>query len=120
MTQNKLCLLGYASGVGGVDSHTGKGPLVIQQSTFINSPENYQWHAMIHPAHSNSALETISHSCIELAKSVSDLIKKQKRFCVIGGDHTSAIGTFSGVYDALHHRGDIGLIWIDAHMDSHT
>jgi arginase len=37
---------------------------------------------------------------------------------VIGGDHSVAIGTWSGV---ARHIGDrIGLLWIDAHMDSHT
>jgi len=39
---------------------------------------------------------------------------------VIGGDHSCAIGTWTGVAHAYHEQGDIGLIWIDAHMDSHT
>lgn len=45
---------------------------------------------------------------------------RRHRFTVVGGDHTSAIGTFSGVAHALREQGDLGLIWIDAHMDSHT
>ena len=36
---------------------------------------------------------------------------------VIGGDHSCAIGTWSGVAEK---HGDFGLIWVDAHMDSHT
>ena len=39
---------------------------------------------------------------------------------MIGGDHSCAIGTWSAVAHANRLRGDIGLIWIDAHMDSHT
>lgn len=39
---------------------------------------------------------------------------------IIGGDHSSAIGTWSGITNALKKQGDIGLIWIDAHLDSHT
>jgi arginase len=39
---------------------------------------------------------------------------------VVGGDHSCAIGTWSGVHRALAGRGPLGLIWIDAHMDSHT
>jgi arginase len=31
-----------------------------------------------------------------------------------------AIGTFSGVTSALKAEGEFGLIWFDAHMDSHT
>lgn len=42
---------------------------------------------------------------------------------VIGGDHSCAIGTWSGVANALRSNGQdgaLGLIWIDAHLDSHT
>jgi arginase len=42
-----------------------------------------------------------------------------KFFMVIGGDHSSAIGTWSGAFQAIKQRGSLGLIWIDAHMDSH-
>ncbi|MCC6889366.1 MAG: arginase family protein [Hyphomicrobiales bacterium] len=38
----------------------------------------------------------------------------------IGGDHSCAIGTWSGVARAMRHRGPLGLIWIDAHMDMHV
>lgn len=37
---------------------------------------------------------------------------------VIGGDHSCAIGTWSGVYSI--HRQRMGMLWIDAHMDAHT
>jgi arginase len=39
---------------------------------------------------------------------------------VIGGDHSSAIGTWSGVVGALNAQQNFGLIWLDAHLDSHT
>lgn len=39
---------------------------------------------------------------------------------VLGGDHSCAIGTWSGVRAALGEQGRLGLLWIDAHMDSHT
>jgi len=39
---------------------------------------------------------------------------------VIGGDHASAIGTWSGVVSALHAEQKFGLIWLDAHLDAHT
>ena len=37
---------------------------------------------------------------------------------VIGGDHSIAIGTWSGVARAS--EAPVGLLWIDAHLDSHT
>lgn len=39
---------------------------------------------------------------------------------VIGGDHSVAMGTWSGVTNALKAQGQFGLLWIDAHMDAHT
>jgi arginase len=41
-------------------------------------------------------------------------------FVVIGGDHSCAIGTWSGAADALRRSGPLGLVWIDAHMDLHV
>lgn len=37
---------------------------------------------------------------------------------VIGGDHSCAIGTWTGI--AAAHRQPLGLLWIDAHLDAHT
>lgn len=40
---------------------------------------------------------------------------------VVGGDHSCAIGTWSGIAAALsEQKQSTGLIWIDAHMDAHT
>lgn len=39
---------------------------------------------------------------------------------VIGGDHSCAIGTWSGIINALNANENFGLIWIDAHMDAHV
>lgn len=39
---------------------------------------------------------------------------------VIGGDHSAAIGTWSGIAAALGMEGKFGLISVDAHMDAHT
>jgi len=40
---------------------------------------------------------------------------------ILGGDHSIAIGTFSGVSSFFREQGDeIGLIWFDAHADINT
>lgn len=54
----------------------------------------------------------------ELAHAVSTSIQEGEFPIVVGGDHSCAIGTWRGV--TAHTEGAIGLIWIDAHMDSHT
>jgi len=46
---------------------------------------------------------------------------KEKLFpLIVGGDHSLAIGTWSGIISTLKAEGKFGLIWLDAHMDSHT
>lgn len=112
-------LIGCASGIGGVDATTGKGPLLLQQAPELSSSH---WSAMIQvPSDSTLRLDEKLRNMYEsLAKTVSMHLQAHHRFCVVGGDHSCAVGTWSGVYDALHQQGDIGLIWVDAHMDSHT
>lgn len=123
----QLHLLGYASAAAGVDEGCAKGPVVLQHSACMNELSHnsitYQWDNQFHVAQKTSDLrvdEKVRQVCLDLAQSVSCLVKQKAFFNVIGGDHSSAIGTWSGVYDALHQQGDIGLIWLDAHMDSHT
>ena len=37
---------------------------------------------------------------------------------MIGGDHSGAMGTVSAAID--YHKGDVSVIWVDAHLDIHT
>jgi arginase len=118
-----LRLVGYASGIGGADQRVGQGPLVMQQSAFMQRLEqiDFFWD-MISPSRVTHATteEAVAALCQTLALNISGQVRAKEFFTVIGGDHSCAIGTWSGVYDALHEQGDFGLIWIDAHMDSHT
>lgn len=54
-----------------------------------------------------------------LSSLVADVMKRGLFPIVIGGDHSIAIGTWSGVRFANIER-DFGLLWFDAHMDAHT
>jgi|SRR5579863_586548 len=57
----------------------------------------------------------------DLATAVKDTLESEKFPLVIGGDHSCAIGTWSGVSGFLSKKKEtLGLIWIDAHMDAHT
>ena len=121
-----LHLIGCAAGVAGADKNSGLGPLTIQKSSFltdlIKKYNSLQWEAMLQSEGRESLPidQSVRSICEQLAKKVSGLVKQEKRIVVIGGDHSCAIGTWSGVYDAMHQQGEIGLIWVDAHMDSHT
>lgn len=57
----------------------------------------------------------------DLAVAVKDSLVNKEFPMVIGGDHSCAIGTWSGVSGFLSENNQtLGLIWIDAHMDAHT
>jgi arginase len=65
-------------------------------------------------------LDIVTRTTSWLAGTTYRLVHTRKRFLVVGGDHSCAIGTWSGASDALRRSGPLGLIWIDAHMDMHV
>ena len=62
----------------------------------------------------------ISRAGRSIAYTVCNVIRNESSFTVLGGDHSCAVGTWSGAANALRGDGLLGLIWVDAHMDSHT
>ncbi len=58
--------------------------------------------------------------CDRVAKELTKTLKDPKYFpIVLGGDHSSAIGTVAGIKAAFPDKR-IGIIWIDAHADLHS
>ena len=62
-------------------------------------------------------LEPIVQVCEQLAHIVTDSLQKDDFPLVLGGDHSIALGSISGV--AKIHK-NIGVLWIDAHADFNT
>ena len=66
-------------------------------------------------------LPQIAATCTRLGQQVSETLGKGSMALVLGGDHSVAIGTVSGVSQYYRTRGErIGLIWLDAHADMNT
>ncbi len=66
-------------------------------------------------------LAEISDTCKELAATVQKSLEEGFTPLVLGGDHSIAVGTMSGV--AAHYRKDkkqVGYVWLDAHGDMNT
>ncbi len=61
-------------------------------------------------------LQPISSVCVSLAERVATTIAEGQFPLILGGDHSLAIGSVSGV--ARQRR--VGLLWIDAHGDFNT
>ena len=64
-------------------------------------------------------IEQVLHQCEDLATSVEQAILANQFPLVLSGDHSSAIGTISGLKAASPNES-IGVIWIDAHADIHS
>jgi arginase len=54
-----------------------------------------------------------------LAKEIKETLLKDEVPIVLAGDHSSALGTISGIKLAYPNKR-VGVIWIDAHADLHT
>jgi len=66
-------------------------------------------------------LREITATCTNLADEVLHALEEEKTPLSIGGDHSLAAGSVSGVAEYYRREGQhIGLIWIDAHSDINT
>src|SRR5215831_10825489 len=66
-------------------------------------------------------LKEITATCTKQAELVLKTLEAGKVPVVLGGDHSIAAGTVSGVAEFFRRRGErIGLVWIDAHADFNT
>lgn len=117
-----LHIVGYASGNGSDDPRSCMAPIQIQESLTVQQARiPHQWVDTLYPRDNLNklvALDTITDINSRLATHIHQLTGQRQRFCTLGGDHSCAIGTWSGAASAI--EGPLGLIWIDAHMDAHT
>jgi arginase len=64
-------------------------------------------------------IEHVVQQCERVAKAVSSNLIVGNYPIVLSGDHSSALGTISGLKSANPHAR-IGVIWLDAHTDIHS
>ncbi len=66
-------------------------------------------------------LEEIAETCTRTAEAVLAALEAETTPLILGGDHSLAAGSVSGVAEFYRRRGQrIGVIWIDAHADLNT
>lgn len=113
MNLKNIDLIGYACGLAAGNTGCADGPIQLQKE--FNQLE------LLYPESAEliqNKYHLIEGLSIKLAKRIERSVLEKKSFIVFAGDHSCAIGTWSGVAHAL--QKDFGLIWIDAHLDSHT
>lgn len=64
-------------------------------------------------------IEDVYEQCTRVSKSVKKNIQAGYFPLVLSGDHSSALGTISGI-KAAHPEAQLGVVWIDAHADLHS
>ena len=119
----RVRIIGAASGIGAQDQACEDGPVAFHRSQAWHELEHHpliDWGKTLFVAETDgvSVAGRIAGLCRNLADEVVVALNADEFPVVIGGDHSVAIGTWSGVARAM--GGPIGLLWIDAHLDSHT
>jgi arginase len=118
-------VLTAASGTGAPDVRCRFGPMALRErglETQLKRGEaSISWRdiAVTDTLHL-PALDSVVQVAERLSDNVAAAMQDGSFFVVLGGDHSCAVGTWSGAAKTLRRRGPLGLVWIDAHMDSHT
>jgi arginase len=133
MFTQRTSLIGAATGWGAQKRTTEHGPDAMKHFGLVEKLEqdncDVEWQEIIYPYLRFANDEDISPAhcfpyvqdmCKNVFASVKKTLESGNFPCVIGGDHSIAVGTWSAVATSLNAVGQFGLIWFDAHMDSHT
>ena len=120
--QRQIELIGAAWGLGGADpgcAQAAEALIPLLAKPLARCGADVMLGPVLHPPAGERRKEAaVSKLCSMLATAVTDAMRRGRLPCVIGGDHTCAGGTWAGVGRML--QGELGLVWVDAHMDSHT
>lgn len=121
----RVALIGAASGHGGEDPRCAEGPAALARAgalSWVREPGlDADWRE-IRPgiAEATPVLRIVADMCAHLADAARAAVEGNAIPLVLGGDHSCAVGTWSGIAAARRPVGPVGLVWIDAHMDSHV
>lgn len=124
-----IVALGVAAGYGAGNPACQDGPSVLRAMGFLDDLEaarnGFRWEPplRLETPEAVDRLAAVTSIATRLAGRIGELLAANDFPLVIGGDHSCAIGTWSGAkrFLAVHDpQARLGLIWVDAHMDSHT
>lgn len=134
MKTRRLELIGAAVGEGAADARTASGPGSLRQwglgRRLAAAHRQVRWGPVVRTdptLQALGALAVVAEFAPRLARAVAHALRTGWCPVVLGGDHSCALGTWSGVSSVVREgqgagrpAGALGLIWIDAHLDAHT
>jgi arginase len=123
LTRARARIIGAASGLGARDPGCEDGPVAFFNSGAwrqLQARPGLYWGETLFPSavRSESMIDRVAELCQRMAEAIAHTLISREFPVVIGGDHSVAIGTWSGA--ARFVGKPIGMLWMDAHMDSHT
>ncbi|MBI5793053.1 MAG: arginase [Rhodocyclales bacterium] len=126
MASRRIRVVGVASGYGAGIPECQDGSEVLRALHFLDdlagADGGLAWDEALRlaPPVPDDAVEAVRRIALALAERVAAHRAAGDFPLVIGGDHSCAIGTWSGMRRSLEAGRRLGLVWVDAHMDSHT
>jgi arginase len=130
---SKVEIIGYDSGWGCRDYGCEDGPGAVRTDRILHKLHHQGIEAKCRGTLSikflgkheelntkEKTLPLVVEGTKRLFNHVQHALENQYMPVVIGGDHSSAIGTWAGIISALGVHQNFGLIWLDAHLDAHT
>lgn len=132
--KSHIALIGSPSGWGAPVQGSEKGPSVLRKAGLVEFLQeggvHCRWDEMVRPKVTSEEVErlvTVDEAQVlvqehseQLCETVERVMDRGEFPWVIGGDHSIAVGTWSGVIAHLEAAQHFGLIWIDAHLDGHV
>jgi len=117
--------IGAASCIAGNRFGCCGGPHMLRHSGIVGALARkhgllLNWQQVLEPHTEIDKEAALRELFYNLSHQVQRLVKRERPFVFMGGDHACAMGVWGGVLSAVRQRRNLGLIWIDAHMDSHT
>ncbi|MGB8433719.1 MAG: arginase family protein, partial [Burkholderiales bacterium] len=120
----EVTVIAAAAGIGAPDPRCAEGPEhllargLVERITKRDHLATRGTTVRAHAARGRTRLAVHRSFIADLARETAAAVKRGALPLVLGGEHSCAVGTWRGVAEAL--GGSLGLIWIDAHLDSHT
>jgi arginase len=129
--KRQIALIGIGSGWGAPDQRTARGAEVVIDHIKEKYPDISCSHDYFHDSSPLPATATkpfndhdiryqhVTRAINVVSSRVQAAILEGLFPIVIGGDHSLAMGTWAGVYEATD-QNEFSLLWLDAHMDANT
>lgn len=116
----ELKILGVASGIGAELAGAELGVWHIYYN-FFRILKNKSFNKIFYQQSNKNklaALQDIAYLANKVSSYISSSFSKEDKFLFFSGDHSCAVGIWAGIANLI--QEDLGIIWIDAHLDMNT